>query len=74
MVKNIGDNSYGIYFIQCFWLIIINKLMNVLPISENLLPVYQFIQATFAILFSLVSIIVTNKILGKKISNRLLGF
>lgn len=73
-LSTIGDYSYSIYYVHMIWVIIGNKLLSIVPFIDNILPIYQILQLLFTITFSMVSILVTRKILGKKISNKLLGF
>jgi len=73
-LKILGDNSYGIYFVHCFWLTILNIGMRLIPVFENNLWLYQIVQAGSAIFLSWVCIIIVRKILGSKISGRLFGF
>ncbi|MBU3142613.1 acyltransferase [Clostridium sp. CF012] len=73
-IVKIGNYSYGIFYVHCFWLLIINVVIVKIPFIHNLLPVYQLTQVTAALALSIACIIVTNKIIGKKLSSKYLGF
>jgi len=74
IVTKIGNHSYGIFYMHCFWILIISKLMNYIPFIYNILPIYQIIEVSAAIALSTLSIVITSKIMGKKSSSKLLGF
>lgn len=74
VLKVLGDNSFGIYFIHCFWLIVTIYILRYIPAIENVLPVVQLFQLLFAVCASLISILICKKILGKKYSSIVLGF
>jgi len=74
IVTKLGNYSYGIFYVHCFWLLILSKAMSYIPVIYNILPIYQLIELSAALALSTLSIIVTNKIMGKKLSSKLLGF
>lgn len=74
IVTRLGNYSYGIFYVHCFWLLIISKVMSYIPYIYNVLPLYQLIEVTAALALSTLSIIITNKIMGKKLSSKFLGF
>lgn len=74
IVTKLGNYSYGIFYIHCFWLLILSKAMSYIPLIYNILPIYQLIEVSAALALSTLSIIVVNKIMGKKLSSKLLGF
>lgn len=73
-ITKIGNYSYGIFYVHCFWLLIINEVIVFIPGIHNLLPVYQLTQLSTTLALCIISIIVTNKIIGKKLGNKYLGF
>jgi peptidoglycan/LPS O-acetylase OafA/YrhL len=73
-ITKIGDYSYGIFYVHCFWLLIINEVIIFIPGIHNILPVYQLTQLSITLALCIISIIVTNKIIGKKLGNKYLGF
>jgi len=70
----IGDYSYGIYYVHMIWIIIGNNFLQKISIINEVLFYYQFLQLLFTVIFSLISILLTRKILGERISSKLLGF
>lgn len=73
-LKNIGDISYGIYYVHMFWISVTYKLLSYLTISNNFLPLFQLIQLVSTIILSYLNILVTRKIIGEKRSRKYLGF
>ena len=73
-IKHIGDNSYGIYYVHMLWIIFSNKILALIHVTENILPIYQFIQLIFTIIFSCFSIYIVERVIGKSFSSKLLGF
>jgi len=73
-LKVLGDNSYGIYYVHMVWMIISTKVLSSISVFNDCLPLYQLIQVAFVIIFSCISIFITKKIIGRKISGKLLGF
>lgn len=73
-LKVVGDNSYGIYFIHMFWIMLSNKIMQFIPLVGDVLPAYQLVQIASVVISSLLSIFVTKKILGINLSSKLFGF
>ena len=73
-LKNIGDSSYGIYYIHIFWIIISYKILPLIPVVGKILPIYQLLQMTFTIVLSYLSIVLTKELIGEKLSNKYLGF
>lgn len=74
LVTKLGNYSYGIFYIHCFYLLIISKVMSYIPLVYNILPLYQVIEVVAALTLSTFTIIITNKIMGKKLSSKLFGF
>lgn len=70
----IGNNSFGIYFIHCFYLIIVNKLLNYIPYLNHILPIYQISELILTIALSYITIQITKQILGRRIANKIFGF
>lgn len=73
-LENIGDSSYGIYYIHMFWIIVSTKILSLIPYIDGILPIYQLLQLIFVIFLSYISIQFTKKTIGDKISRRYLGF
>jgi peptidoglycan/LPS O-acetylase OafA/YrhL len=73
-LRLIGDNSFGIYYVHMFWIMISNKLLSSSALLGDILPLYQLVQLVFTLLFSCISIFITKKIIGEKMSRELLGF
>ncbi|MCB2293947.1 acyltransferase [Clostridium algoriphilum] len=73
-VTRIGNYSYGIFYVHCFWILIVSKGMSYIPSIHNILPVYQLIELSAILVLSMLSIIVTNKIIGNKLASKYLGF
>lgn len=74
ILVKIGDNSFGIFFIHCFYLIFINKALSYLPHICNILVIYQLIALVLVITLSYFTVEISRKILGKKLSSVILGF
>ncbi|MEG1834488.1 MAG: acyltransferase [Oscillospiraceae bacterium] len=74
LLTYIGDNSFGIYFVHIFWLAVITNIYKFLNISFPFIFINQIIELIIALSFSMLSIIIVNKIFGKKISSRIFGF
>jgi len=73
-LKYIGDNSYGIYYVHMFWIIISNRGLILIPSLRDILPIYQFIQLIFVLSFSFFSIYIIRMIIGRNLANKLFGF
>lgn len=73
-ITKIGNYSYGIFYVHLFWLVIIGKLTEHIPYIHSILPVYELIQVSITLALSVLSIIVTRKIIGKKLASKYFGF
>lgn len=73
-LKNIGDRSYGIYYIHMIWIMISNKILLLMPLIDRVLPIYQFIQLIIVVVLSYICIGFTKKVIGDKLSSKYLGF
>jgi len=73
-ITKIGNYSYGIFYVHILWLMILAKLTDSIPYIHSLLPVYELIQLTLAIALSALSIVITRKVIGKKLASKYLGF
>ncbi len=73
-LRFIGDNSFGIYYVHMFWIMISNKIFSSIILLVDIVPLFQLMQLVFTLLFSCISISITKKIIGEEISRRLLGF
>ena len=51
-LRLIGDNSFGIYYVHMFWIMISNKLLSSIVLLGDILPIYQIVQLVFILLFS----------------------
>lgn len=74
LVTIIGNYSYGIFFVHCFWLLIVSHGMEHILYIHNILPVYELVELPTTVALSILSIIITKKILGKEFANKFLGF
>ncbi|MEG1186093.1 MAG: hypothetical protein RSD63_10740, partial [Eubacterium sp.] len=70
----LGDASYGIYYIHCFSLGLLTKLLSYIPIVNTVLPIFQLIEASLAILISYSVIVLTRKYIGKEKAKLFFGF
>lgn len=70
----IGNNSFGIYFVHIFWLALTTNIGKILNISFPFIFINQIIELLIALSFSILSIVIVNKVFDKKISSRLFGF
>ena len=43
-LRLIGDNSFGIYYVHMFWIMISNKLLSSIVLLGDILPIYQIVQ------------------------------
>ena len=73
-LKNIGNISYGIYYVHTLWISVTNKLLSYLTILNDFLPLFQLIQVVSTIILSYLSILATREIIGEKRSRKYLGF
>lgn len=73
ILKVIGDNSYGIYYIHMWWIIVSNKILPIINSIKYILPIYQIIQLVIVVAMSIITIILIKKIVGNKLSRKL-GF
>lgn len=74
LLKNIGDKSYGIFYVHIIWIIISNKLLYNVTILRNVLLFHQTLQLFLTITLSYLTIIMTKKLLGEKNSLKYFGF
>lgn len=70
VLKYIGDNSYGIYYIHMLWVLITNKIYSNVTLKKDILPIYQVIQLISVVIMSLIGIRITKKIIGERLANR----
>lgn len=70
----IGDNSYGIYYIHTFWILLSVKILSYISSINNVLPVYQFLQLIFVLVMSCVTIIIVKRLIGNRLSEKFFGF
>lgn len=74
LLVDLGNYSYGIYYVHCIWLGLLTKGIAFLPVIRDILPLCQIIEAGLAIALSYGFIRITIKIMGEKKSRLLLGF
>ena len=74
LLIKLGNNSFGIYFIHYFYLIITEKVLDNLPYLGNVLVIYQLITLFLVISLSYFTIEISRKIFGIKVTNVILGF
>jgi len=74
VVTIIGNYSYGIFFVHCFWLLIVSYGMEQILYIQNILPVYELVELPTTVALSILSIIITKKIFGRKFASKFLGF
>ncbi|OQB14344.1 MAG: glucans biosynthesis protein [Firmicutes bacterium ADurb.Bin193] len=71
----LGNNSFGIYFIHIFWLLVINNaIMPYIPFVEAVVPLYQLIQLVLTISLCMLSIKLAKLVFGEKGASSLFGF
>ena len=75
LLLQLGDNSYGIYYVHMLWIMVTDKILPffILP-NHNFLIVYQFVQLTLTITLSIATIYIVKKLTGPKAASKLLGF
>ncbi|MGV8905545.1 MAG: acyltransferase [Acetobacterium sp.] len=73
-LKYLGDHSYGIFYCHLFWIMISYIVLQSIPVIGEVLPLYQLIQLVLVVLFSSITIVVAQKINGKKCVGQFLGF
>lgn len=74
LLKYIGDNSFGIYFVHILWIMISDKILVNFSVINDILPAYQIIQFIFVLFLSCLSIYFSKRIFGEKLSRLFLGF
>ena len=74
ILKYIGDNSYGIYYVHMIWIPISNKILSLIYSLDNILPIFQLLQVLLTIIFSILSIYIIKKLVGNNFANKFLGF
>ncbi|MBU3188423.1 acyltransferase [Clostridium bowmanii] len=74
IITKIGNYSYGIFYVHLFWLVIIEKLTEHIPYIHSILPIYELIQISITLALSILTIIATRKIIGKKQASKYFGF
>lgn len=70
----LGDHSYGIYYVHLIWIMSFEWITSFFPVLDNILPLFQVVQFFFTITMSMISILIIQKILGKKSARKYLGF
>ena len=73
-VTKIGNCSYGIFYIHYFYIMIFSEVITYIPFLNKITPLYQLIQLLVILTLSISSIIITNKLIGKKLASKFLGF
>ena len=74
IMKYLGDNSYGIYYVHMIWISISNKILSLIPSLDNILPIFQLLQVLLTIILSTLSIHIIKKLIGNNLANKFLGF
>lgn len=74
ILKYLGDNSYGIYYVHMIWIPISNKIISLIPNLDNMLPILQLLQVLLTIIFSILSIHIIKKLIGNNFANKFMGF
>lgn len=74
ILKHLGDNSYGIYYVHMIWIPISNKILSLISSLDNILPIFQLLQVLLTIIFSILSIYIIKKLVGNSFANKFLGF
>lgn len=72
-LRYLGDNSYGIFYIHMFWIMVSYFILSFVPFIGEILPVYQLIQLGFVMILSCISIFIIRKILNKELYCQVLG-
>ena len=71
MLSNIGDYSYGIFYIHMFFVFVLNRIMG----SVNMFVTIQnFLEGVFVLIASCLTIFIMKKILQNKKILKLIGF
>lgn len=70
----LGNNSYGIYYAHCFWIIFVYKVTSYISFLSQILPLYQLCQLTLTIVLCILCISITKRLLGDKQASYLFGF
>jgi peptidoglycan/LPS O-acetylase OafA/YrhL len=73
LLLELGNYSYGIYFIHCFWILIITKIFKYYIININFI-IYSFLELILVVLLSYISIRVVKKIMKNEIAEKVFGF
>ena len=74
LLIKLGDHSYGIYYVHLIWIMLFEWITSFYPALDNILPLFQLVQFLFTITMSMISILIVQKILGKKSARKYLGF
>lgn len=74
VLVKIGDNSFGIFFMHYFFLMLINKAISYSAYINNILIINQILQVVLAVSLSYFAIEFAKKIMGKRMARELLGF
>lgn len=74
LLTYLGDNSYGIFFVHMFVIIISRRMLAVTPAVMDTLPLYNLLQVIFALAVSCLLISLAKRIFGAEFSNKVLGF
>ncbi len=72
LLQLIGDNSYGIFYLHTFFIIVINFIVKTLDFYIPL-PIIQIIQLFVAIICSILSIIIIKLCFKDKLSKKIFG-
>jgi len=72
-LKILGDDSYGIFYVHLFWIMISYIILWYVPLIGEVLPAYQLLQVVFVVSLSCLSIFMIKAIMGRKLSGRFLG-
>lgn len=73
ILEYLGENSYGIYFVHVFFIILFSKVLNNINIIKDSLIIFQSLQLTLTLISSCCIIHITKKRLGSS-KSKMLGF
>lgn len=73
ILEYLGENSYGIYFVHVFFIILFSKVLNNINYVKESLIMFQFLQLTLTLISSCCTIYITKKIVGSS-KIRVFGF
>ncbi len=74
LMRYLGDNSFGIYFVHMVYIPVADHILSGFTILNNVLPLFQLFQVIITVTLSILTIILTRKILGRELANRIFGF